>query len=109
MAKNHHLVIRIYEITKNFPTEEKYGLVQQMCPAAVSIPANIVEGFKKQGIKNKLNAYNISQGSLEELRYYLILSKDLNYLPDFQSIWDISEEVSRMLIGLIKSIKSKIV
>lgn len=80
--KAHQLVLEIYKITKTFPQEERFVLVSQVKRAAVSIPANIAEGFKKRGKKDKSNFYNIAQGSLEELRYYLILSKDLGYIEN---------------------------
>jgi four helix bundle protein len=77
--KAHEFVIEIYTLTKIFPHEEKFGLVSQMRRAAVSIPANIAEGFVKRSIRDKSKFYNIAQGPLEELKYYLILSQDLGY------------------------------
>lgn len=65
----HKLVLMVYQITKEFPAEEKFGLVSQMRKAAVSIPANIAEGFKKRGFPDKIRFYNTSEGSLEELKY----------------------------------------
>jgi four helix bundle protein len=103
--KAHRIVLIVYKLTKDFPQEEKFGLVSQMRRSAVSIPANIAEGFKKRTSKDKSNFYNIAQGSLEELRYYFILSKDLNYLTDNQEILDSVEEIGRMLYGLIRSIQ----
>ncbi|OGW28582.1 MAG: four helix bundle protein [Nitrospirae bacterium GWC2_42_7] len=103
--KAHKLVLEIYRITKDFPAEERFGLVTQMRRAAVSTPANIAEGFKKRTLKDKANYYNISQGSLEELRYYLILSADIGYLKDNSDLISRSEEVGRMLYGLVKSIQ----
>ncbi len=103
--KAHKLVLHIYRLTRDFPKEEKFGLVSQMRRAAVSIPANLAEGFKKRTSKDKSNFYNIAQGSLEELRYYLILSKDLKYLIDDQEILDSVEEIGRMIYGLIRSIQ----
>ncbi|MDI6890374.1 MAG: four helix bundle protein [Thermodesulfovibrionales bacterium] len=103
--KAHELVLNIYNITKDYPSEEKFGLVSQMRRAAISIPANIAEGFKKRGIKDKTNFYNIAQGSLEELRYYLILSRDLGYYEDTNKLHDLIEVIGRMLYGLIKSIQ----
>ncbi|MEO0083549.1 MAG: four helix bundle protein [candidate division WOR-3 bacterium] len=105
--KAHQLVLEIYKITRNFPNEERFCLVPQMRRAVVSVPANIAEGFKKQGKRDKVNFYNIAQGSLEELRYYLILSKDLGYINDTKKINSDIEEISKMLVGLIKSIKIK--
>lgn len=103
--KAHKLVLNIYSITKDYPAEEKFGLISQMRRAAISIPANIAEGFKKRGIKDKANFYNIAQGSLEELRYYLILSKDLGYYEQVENLFDLTETVGRMLYGLIRSIQ----
>ncbi len=103
--KAHKLVLNIYSITKDYPAEEKFGLISQMRRAAISIPANIAEGFKKRGIKDKTNFYNIAQGSLEELRYYLILSKDLGYYEQVENLLDLTETVGRMLHGLIKSLQ----
>ena len=103
--KAHRLVLETYRITKDFPNEEKFGLVSQMRRSAVSIAANIAEGFKKRTSKDKSNFYNISQGSLEELRYYLILSVDIGYLKDNKELIYLIEEVGRMLYGLIKSIQ----
>lgn len=97
-------MLEIYNITKAFPAEERFGLISQMRRAAVSIPANIAEGFKKRTVKDKSNFYNIAQGSLEELRYYLILSKDLKYLQDNQNLINTTGEIGRMLGGLIRSI-----
>ena len=102
--KAHNLVLKIYKITKDFPSEEKFGLVSQMRRAAVSIAANIVEGFRKRSKKDKLNFYNIAQGSSDELRYYVILTKDLGYLNDNPEINSQIDEIGKMLTGLIESI-----
>ena len=101
----HELVLRIYKITKDFPNEEKFGLVSQMRRAAISIPANISEGFKKRGLRDKANFHNIAQGSLEELRYYLILSKDLGYCGNTNEFHELIEIIGRMLHRLIQSIR----
>ena len=61
------LVLMVYQVTKEFPGDERFGLVAQMRRAAISIPANVAEGFKRRGIRDKLRFYNISEGSLEEL------------------------------------------
>lgn len=75
--KAHVFVLAIYKITKKYPKEEIFGLVNQMRRAAISITANIAEGYTKISPKDKLRFYNISQGSLEETRNFIILSKDL--------------------------------
>lgn len=103
--KAHKLVLETYRVTKNFPGEERFGLIPQMRRAAISIAANVAEGFKKRTLKDKSNFYNISQGSLEELRYYFILSVDLGYSKDNKDLTYLIEEVGRMLYGLIKSIQ----
>ena len=77
--KAHKFVLAIYRFTTSFPKEEVYGLTSQLRRASISIAANIVEGFKKTGPADKIRFLNISQGSLEECRYYLILANDLNY------------------------------
>ncbi|MDQ3331145.1 MAG: four helix bundle protein, partial [Planctomycetota bacterium] len=75
--KAHALVLTIYRTTESFPRTETYGLTSQLRRSAVSIPANIAEGFRKRGRSDKARFLNISQGSLEETRYYLILARDL--------------------------------
>ena len=99
--KSHELVLEIYNLTKEFPSEEKFGLVSQMRRAAVSIPANIAEGFKKRGPKDKINFYNMSQGSLSELQYYSRLVKDLGFKVNLDKINNLILEIGKMLNGLI--------
>ncbi|MBC7848622.1 MAG: four helix bundle protein [Chitinophagaceae bacterium] len=82
--KAHRFVIGVYQYTKNFPREEIYGLTSQFRRAAVSIAANIAEGFKKHGISDKARYLNIAQASLEECRYFLILANDLGFGRDEQ-------------------------
>lgn len=101
--KSHELVIEIYKITKLFPQEEKFGLVSQMRRAAVSVPANIAEGFIKRSIRDKSSFYNIAQGSLEELKYYLILSEYLGYAINSDLSLK-SDEVGRLLNRLLLSL-----
>ncbi|PIU41468.1 MAG: four helix bundle protein [Candidatus Omnitrophica bacterium CG07_land_8_20_14_0_80_42_15] len=102
--KSHELALEIYKTTVKFPPEEKFGLVSQMRRASVSIAANIAEGFAKRGKKDKMNFYNISQGSLQELKYYLILTKDLNYTENLENCWKFADEIGKMLNGLITSV-----
>jgi four helix bundle protein len=99
----HKLVLMVYQITKQFPSGERFGLVSQMRRAAVSIPANIAEGFKRRGIQEKIRFYNVSEGSLEEVKYFLILSKDLGYIPPGEDLMAQSETVGRLLNGLVAS------
>jgi four helix bundle protein len=95
--KSHELVLNIYKDTRSYPDEEKFGLISQMRRSAVSIPANIAEGFKRKGKKDKINFYNNAQASLEELKYYLILSKDLGYLSDDNDLLSKSDEAGKLL------------
>jgi four helix bundle protein len=92
----------VYRLTGGFPNDEKFGLVSQMRRAAVSVPANIAEGFKKRGNKDKANFYDIAQGSLEELRYYFIPAHDLGYLKSAAAQASAFEEIGRMLHSLIR-------
>ena len=101
--KAHQFVLSVYRVTKQSPKEEMYGLRSQFRRAAVSIPANIAEGFKKKGKPDKLRFMNIAQGSLEECRYYLILSRDLQYIDD-NGLFSHLEEVSKLLDAYGKSI-----
>ena len=94
--KAHQFVLAVYRLTENFPRHEIYGLASQLRRAAVSIPANIAEGFKKRGRADKVRFLNIAQGSLEECRYYLILVKDLNY-GDTDRLQSLLEEISKLL------------
>jgi len=103
--KSHQLVLSVYRVTKALPKEELFGLVSQMRRAAVSIPANIAEGFKKRGRPDKARFINTAQGSLEELRYYFILCADLNYLKkDLEAA--AMEEVARLLGAYARTLLS---
>ena len=75
--KAHAFVLEAYRITAAFPKSATYGLALQMRRAAVSIPANIAEGFRRRGKADKARFLNIAEGSVEECRYFLILIKDL--------------------------------
>ena len=80
--RSHEFVVLVYKTTKQFPKEELFGLSSQFRRAAVSIAANVAEGYRKTSKLEKLRFFNISQGSLEECRYYLILSKDIDYINE---------------------------
>lgn len=103
--KAHLFVLAIYRLSSTFPRSEIYGLSSQFRRSAVSIAANIAEGFKKQGKADKIRFFNIAQGSIEESRYYLILTKDLNY-GDISESSQILEEVSKLLDAYIRVIQN---
>jgi four helix bundle protein len=92
--KAHAWVLGIYKFTEGFPKHELFGLTSQLRRAAVSVPANFAEGFKKRGLADKVRIYNIAQGSLEECRYFLILARDLQY-GDSNSLLHSLEEIRR--------------
>ena len=104
--KAHQFVLLVYKVTKSFPDFEKFGLCSQFQRAAVSIPANIAEGYRKLSKADKLRFYNIAQGSLEECRYYVILSKDLDYIDnDSYCLLDTTiEETSKTLNAYCKGV-----
>jgi four helix bundle protein len=94
--KAHRFVLAIYEFTSHLPKQETYGLSLQMRRAAVSIPANIAEGFRKRSRPDKARFMNMAEGSVEESRYYLILAQDLAY-GRTEELMSSLEEVSRLL------------
>ena len=104
--KAHQLVLHVYRVTRGFPADERFGLVSQMRRAAVSVPANIAEGFAGRGTREKLNFYNLVQSSLEELKYYFILAKDLEYLDSTEDLLPLADEVARMLSGWTKGLRT---
>ena len=100
--KSHQLTLLVYRVTANFPKSELYGLVSQMRRASVSVPANIAEGFKRRKSPDKARCMNIAQGSLEEVRYYFLLARDLGYLQDIERTR--IDEVARLLTAYIRSV-----
>lgn len=105
--KAHKLAIFVYKTTKKFPRDELFGLISQMRRCAVSVPANIVEGYGRRTANDKLQFYYIARGSLTELEYYIGLAYDLGYIPaeDYKNLQLLRDEVGRLLSGFIKSIK----
>ena len=103
--KAHQFVLAVYRYTKTFPKEELYSLTSQFKRAAVSIAANIAEGYKKKGKADKARLMNIAQGSIEECQYYLILAHDLGYGENEQLI-KLLGEVSKMLGSYVSKILS---
>lgn len=106
--KAHELTLAIYKVTSLFPADERYSLVSQIRRSVMSVPANIVEGFKRRGDKEFRHFINIASASLEETKYYLILSLDLKYIKqdDYKGLMDFADEVSKMLYGLYKKLSA---
>lgn len=102
----HQFNLSVYKATRSFPKEELYGLTSQFRRASLSIPANITEGYKKIGKSDKLRFFNIAQGSIEECRYYILLSYDLGYYDQetFESLDKELNHASRILNSYCRSI-----
>lgn len=99
----HKLVVMIYKITKSFPIEEKFGLVNQIKRAAVSITSNIAEGFSRKSKKEKAQFYSMARGSATELQNQLLVARDVGYLSKENSSQSV--RVSKLINGLINYCK----
>jgi len=97
--RSHQLVLSVYEATKVFPNDERFGLTSQLRRAIVSVPSNIAEGSKRRTNQDYSRFLNIAEASLSEADYLLLCSKDLNYLPaqDYAALAREADEISRML------------
>ena len=105
--EGHKLVILIYKITDKFPVKETYSLINQMRRAVASITANIAEGFGRQGYKEKLQFYFLSQGSLLELKNFILIARDVGYLSpeDFDILVKQANLTHQLLQGFIQKTK----
>lgn len=103
------LVVLCYKIAERFPKDEIYGLTSQLRRSAVSIPANIAEGHGREGLGEYIHFLGIAQGSLRETETHLLIAGRLNFInsTDVNQVLKLSEEVSRMLASLLRSIKNK--
>ena len=106
-SKANGLVLLVYKFTKKFPREELFGLISQMRRCAVSVVANIVEGYSRRTANDKLQFYYIARGSLTELEYYIDLARNLGYLTEeeYLKLYEGREETGRLLNGFIKSVR----
>jgi four helix bundle protein len=102
--KAHLFVLEVYRLTRKFPKDERYGLTSQFRRAGVSVAANIAEGFTRRSHREKIRMLNIAQGSLEECKYYIILSNDLSYGTN-PALEPLTQEVSKMLTACIKTLE----
>lgn len=104
--KAYKFTLLVYKVTNTFPECERFGLCSQFKRAAVSVPANIAEGYKKLSKADKLRFYNIAQGSLEECRCYVYLSKDLGYVDEtvFNELQILLSDASRLLNAYCKGV-----
>ena len=107
LNKAHELVLQIYKITKKYPNDEKYRLIDQICRAASSVPTNIAEGHGRKTKKEFIQFLTISRGSVEEVKYLLLLSKDLNFISSelYLELNDGYDQIGKMLNGLINSLR----
>ena len=103
--KGHAFVLNVYKLSRTFPREETYGLTAQLRRAAVSVPANVAEGFKRRKKPDKARLMNVAEGSLEEARYYLRLANELTYTSD-KSLYRDADEVGRLLGAYTRGILS---
>lgn len=106
----HAMVLDVYRITNVFPRSELFGVVSQLRRAAYSIPANIAEGYGRKSTKELLQCLAIANGSLEEVRYFLLLSRDLRYLPplEFDKLGKDLKAIAEMIEGLARSLRKRL-
>ena len=106
--KSYELALGTYQITRNYPKEEIYGLVSQMRRSAVSVPCNIAEGYRRSR-KEYIHFLHIAHGSCSELETLLSLSRDLKFIDEsrIRKLYELQEEVSRLLTGLVTSLMRK--
>lgn len=102
--KAHELTLLVYKLTEKYPKSEEFGLKLQSRRCAVSVGSNIAEGFKRKTKNDSLHFYNISEGSLEELKYQLLLARDLKYIieDEYNLAITKAEETGRLITGWIK-------
>jgi four helix bundle protein len=107
--KGHELVLGVYELTKEFPDCEKFGLTNQIQRATVSITSNIAEGFSRGTDKDKIQFYRMAQGSVTEVQNQLIIARDLQYveMAKFSKVHELSIIVSKLINGMIKKLKNR--
>jgi len=107
-AKAHQLTLKVYMLSKRFPKEELYSLTNQLRRSMSAIPANIAEGCGKNSQKDLGNYLNIALGSANEAEYFLLLSRDLEYLTvdEHDVLHDNINEIKAMLISLISKVRN---
>jgi four helix bundle protein len=107
---SHALVLRVYQITKAFPADERFRLTDQLCRASASVPTNIAEGKGRTALKEYLHFLSIAKGSVEETKYLLLLAKDLGYIgaESFDESSEGYNQVAKMLTGLSKSLRLRL-
>src|SRR5262249_44893664 len=103
------LVVRVYEVTEEFPPRERFGLTNQLRRAVVSVPANIAKGQSRHATRDFLRCLSIAYGSLQEVETQLIIARRLGYLEEeFRSrLFDLTGEVARLINGLMNSLSRK--
>ncbi|MGB9722730.1 MAG: four helix bundle protein [Chloroflexia bacterium] len=101
--ESHRLALEIYGVVRSFPATERFRLTDQLCRAASSVPANIAESFGRHTRPDTIRFLLIARGSLEETRYFLLLARDLGYVPAEKAahLRERYVGVRRMLNGLI--------
>lgn len=106
----HKLVLQIYKFSATFPANEKYALISQLRRAGASIPANIVEGLGRKGKLEKIQFFYIANGSLEEVKYFLLLANDLDYLApeQYKELHEKANSVGKLLQGFISYTKGRL-
>lgn len=107
--KGHQLVLELYQVAKKFPKEELYGLTSQLRRSAVSITANIAEGFARFHFKDKIKFYYQARGSAGEVQNYLFLCRDMELIDKekFEILFPKTMAVQRLINGLIRSIENQ--
>jgi four helix bundle protein len=106
----HELTLETYRLTEKFPRSEQFGVVSQLRRSSASVPANIAEGFGRRTTKELLRCLQISRGELEETRYFLMLSRDLGYIPGeaFEAVNARCDSVAQLINALGRSMKERL-
>jgi four helix bundle protein len=107
--KAHNIVLIIYKLLEKFPKEEKYRIIDQLARAVISIPTNIVEGFGRYTSKDYVHFLIIARGSVSEVKYLVLLSKDLKYVTftEYDELKKELDDIGKMINGLINSLRKK--
>ena len=106
--KAHELALEIYKVTRSFPSDERYGLTAQLRRSGASVATNIVEGYKRRSSKDFAHFLNLSDSSLEETKYHLLLAHDLRYLSttDYERLSTLADEIGRMLFRFQEKVRT---